>query len=173
MNRVVITGNLTRDPELRQTNSGTPVCSLRVACNTRRKDTPPRCPDPARLRIQVARVARRNREAVGPESRESTAVECGRDGQPIAAQLGGYAIHMEQVVETAGGAAADGSCIERLGRVRGARVGTGQTRAVGRRLVVVASSTQTARGRSTSDGAQETVGQERHRIRPPKLTRRP
>ncbi len=38
MNRVVITGNLTRDPELRSTNSGTPVCSLRVACNTRRKD---------------------------------------------------------------------------------------------------------------------------------------
>ncbi|MDQ3646993.1 MAG: single-stranded DNA-binding protein [Actinomycetota bacterium] len=38
MNRVVITGNLTRDPELRQTGSGTPVCSLRLACNTRRKD---------------------------------------------------------------------------------------------------------------------------------------
>lgn len=38
INRVVITGNLTRDPELRSTNSGTPVCSLRVACNTRRKD---------------------------------------------------------------------------------------------------------------------------------------
>ena len=39
MNRVVITGNLTRDPELRRTNNGTPVCSLRVACNTRRKDS--------------------------------------------------------------------------------------------------------------------------------------
>ncbi len=38
INRVVLTGNLTRDPELRSTNSGTPVCSLRVACNTRRKD---------------------------------------------------------------------------------------------------------------------------------------
>lgn len=38
VNRVVITGNLTRDPELRNTSSGTPVCSLRVACNTRRKD---------------------------------------------------------------------------------------------------------------------------------------
>ena len=38
MNRVVITGNLTRDPELRHTNSGTSVCSLRVATNTRRKD---------------------------------------------------------------------------------------------------------------------------------------
>ena len=38
LNRVVLTGNLTRDPELRTTPSGTSVCSLRVACNTRRKD---------------------------------------------------------------------------------------------------------------------------------------
>jgi single-strand DNA-binding protein len=38
INRVVITGNLTADPELRSTPSGTPVCSLRIACNTRRKD---------------------------------------------------------------------------------------------------------------------------------------
>jgi single-strand DNA-binding protein len=38
INRVVLTGNLTRDPELRSTNSGLPVCSLRVACNTRRKN---------------------------------------------------------------------------------------------------------------------------------------
>jgi len=38
INRVVITGNLTRDPELRSLPSGTSVCSLRIACNTRRKD---------------------------------------------------------------------------------------------------------------------------------------
>jgi len=38
INRVVLTGNLTRDPELRTTQSGTSVCSLRIACNTRRKD---------------------------------------------------------------------------------------------------------------------------------------
>jgi len=37
INRVVLTGNLTRDPELRSTPSGVSVCSLRVACNTRRK----------------------------------------------------------------------------------------------------------------------------------------
>ncbi len=37
INRVVLTGNLTRDPELRALSSGTSVCSLRVACNTRRK----------------------------------------------------------------------------------------------------------------------------------------
>src|SRR5919202_292707 len=38
INRVVLTGNLTRDPELRSTPSGMPVCSLRIASNTRRKD---------------------------------------------------------------------------------------------------------------------------------------
>jgi single-strand DNA-binding protein len=38
INRVVMTGNLTADPELRTTPSGTSVCSLRIACNTRRKD---------------------------------------------------------------------------------------------------------------------------------------
>jgi len=38
INRVVIVGNLTRDPELRSTPAGTPVCSLRLASNTRRRD---------------------------------------------------------------------------------------------------------------------------------------
>ena len=38
INRVTVTGNLTRDPELRSLNSGTSVCKLRVAVNTRRKD---------------------------------------------------------------------------------------------------------------------------------------
>ena len=38
INRVVLTGNLTRDPELRHLNTGTAVCSLRLAVNTRRKD---------------------------------------------------------------------------------------------------------------------------------------
>ena len=38
INRVVLTGNLTRDPELRSTPSGMSVCSLRIASNTRRKD---------------------------------------------------------------------------------------------------------------------------------------
>jgi single-strand DNA-binding protein len=38
INSVVITGNLTRDPELRHTESGTAVCELRVAVNGRRKN---------------------------------------------------------------------------------------------------------------------------------------
>jgi single-strand DNA-binding protein len=37
INRVIITGNLTRDPELRSTGGGTSVCSLRIACNGRRR----------------------------------------------------------------------------------------------------------------------------------------
>ena len=37
INRVIVTGNLTRDPELRSLQSGTAVCKLRVAVNTRRK----------------------------------------------------------------------------------------------------------------------------------------
>ena len=38
INRVVLVGNLTQDPELRHTPSGTAVCNLRLAVNTRRKD---------------------------------------------------------------------------------------------------------------------------------------
>jgi single-strand DNA-binding protein len=38
INRVILTANLTRDPELRSTGGGTSVCSLRVASNTRRKN---------------------------------------------------------------------------------------------------------------------------------------
>ena len=39
INRVVLTGNLTRDPELRSLQSGTSVCSLRIASNSRRRET--------------------------------------------------------------------------------------------------------------------------------------
>ena len=38
VNVVVITGNLTKDPELRSTTGGTSVCEMRVAVNSRRKD---------------------------------------------------------------------------------------------------------------------------------------
>ena len=38
INRVVLTGNLTADPELRWLPSGTAVCELRIASNTSRRD---------------------------------------------------------------------------------------------------------------------------------------
>jgi len=38
INRVVLVGRLTRDPELRALPSGTTVCSLRIACNELRRE---------------------------------------------------------------------------------------------------------------------------------------
>jgi len=38
INRVVLVGRLTRDPELRALPSGTSVCGLRIACNSSHKD---------------------------------------------------------------------------------------------------------------------------------------
>jgi single-strand DNA-binding protein len=38
VNRVVLVGRLTREPELRALPSGTSVCSLRIACNSSRRD---------------------------------------------------------------------------------------------------------------------------------------
>ena len=37
-NKVILVGNLGRDPELRYTPQGTPVCSFTLATNERRKD---------------------------------------------------------------------------------------------------------------------------------------
>lgn len=39
INRVVLTGNLTKDPELRSLQSGTQLCKMRIAVNSRRKDS--------------------------------------------------------------------------------------------------------------------------------------
>jgi single-strand DNA-binding protein len=39
INRVVITGNLTADPEMRSTSGGTSICRLRVAVNGSEKDS--------------------------------------------------------------------------------------------------------------------------------------
>lgn len=38
INRVTMSANLTRDPELRSLSSGTSVCNMRIASNTRRKN---------------------------------------------------------------------------------------------------------------------------------------
>jgi len=37
INNVTLTGNLTRDPDLRELESGTKVCNLRIAVNGRRR----------------------------------------------------------------------------------------------------------------------------------------
>lgn len=39
INRVVLTGNLTRQPQLRKSQAGTSVLPMRLACTTRKKDT--------------------------------------------------------------------------------------------------------------------------------------
>jgi len=39
MNKIMIIGNLTRDPELRTIPNGTPVCTFTVAVNRRRSDS--------------------------------------------------------------------------------------------------------------------------------------
>jgi single-strand DNA-binding protein len=39
INRVVLVGRLTRDPELRKLPSGSSVCGLRIACNSVRRDS--------------------------------------------------------------------------------------------------------------------------------------
>ena len=38
-NKVILIGNLTRDPELRYTPGGTPVCNFRLAVNSRYKQS--------------------------------------------------------------------------------------------------------------------------------------
>jgi single-strand DNA-binding protein len=38
INRAVLVGRLTRDPELRALPSGTSVCTLRIACNSSRRE---------------------------------------------------------------------------------------------------------------------------------------
>jgi len=38
INRVIITGNLTKDPDLKTLDSGFAICSLRIATNTRKKE---------------------------------------------------------------------------------------------------------------------------------------
>lgn len=38
INRVVLVGNLCKDPELKHTAGGTAVCNIRLAVNTRRKE---------------------------------------------------------------------------------------------------------------------------------------
>ena len=87
INRVVLVGNLTRDPELRHTPSGTAVCSLRLAVNTRRKDgaTGEWTEKPNYFDITVWGNQGENCAqylAQGPAGRRSTAGSSGASGRP-------------------------------------------------------------------------------------------
>ena len=61
INRVVLTGNLTRDPELRSLPSGMSVCCCAIASNTRRKDGHGRVGGQAEL-LRRDRLGRPGRE---------------------------------------------------------------------------------------------------------------
>jgi single-strand DNA-binding protein len=74
INRVVLVGNLTRDPELRSTAAGTSVCRLRIACNTswRNKETGERDERPNYFDVSV----------FGPSG--EACARCLAKGRPIA-----------------------------------------------------------------------------------------
>jgi single-strand DNA-binding protein len=56
MNKLFITGNLTRDPELRSTRDGTPVCTFTVAVNRRQKSAEAGKPDADFFRVTAWRA---------------------------------------------------------------------------------------------------------------------
>ena len=90
INRVVLVGNLTRDPEVRQTPSGTPVCSLRIAVNTRRARRSGQWTDKPnyfeRLRLRQPGGELRAVPVEGPPGRRSTAAWTGASGRPRTAR---------------------------------------------------------------------------------------
>lgn len=55
MNKTFIIGNLTRDPELRSTRDGTPVCSFTVAVNRRNRTAQAGQPDADYFRVTAWR----------------------------------------------------------------------------------------------------------------------
>lgn len=55
MNKLFIVGNLTRDPEMRSTRDGIPVCSFTVAVNRRNKGAQARQPDADFFRVTAWR----------------------------------------------------------------------------------------------------------------------
>jgi small subunit ribosomal protein S18 len=85
INRVVLVGNLTRDPELRHTPSGTPSARCGSRCNTRRKDESGPVDGQAellrhhRLGVNRARTARSTSRRDVPS--RSTAASSGASGR--------------------------------------------------------------------------------------------
>lgn len=59
MNKCMIIGNLTRDPELRQTDTGIPVCTITVAVN-RKKSANNKQPEADYFRVTAWRVLGEN-----------------------------------------------------------------------------------------------------------------
>ena len=68
LNHIIVMGRLTRDPELRRTQAGTPVASFSIACDRDFKDKANggrRCPWPAgRFRSEFRGALRRWQLAV-------------------------------------------------------------------------------------------------------------
>ena len=60
MNRIFIIGNLTRDPELRVTQQGTPVCTFTVAVNRRQQGAEAGQPDADFFRVTAWRKTAEN-----------------------------------------------------------------------------------------------------------------
>lgn len=56
MQKIFIIGNLTRDPELRSTRDGTPVCTFTVAVNRRQKSAEAGKPDADFFRVTAWRA---------------------------------------------------------------------------------------------------------------------
>lgn len=60
MNKIFIIGNLTRDPDLRSTQSGVPVCTFTVAVNRRQKSGDPDQPEADFFRVTTWRQLAEN-----------------------------------------------------------------------------------------------------------------
>lgn len=92
MNKIILIGNLTRDPELRTTSSGISVCDLNIAVNRRRsKSAEAGQPDADFFRVSVWREQGENcakylskGRKVGVTGWVTARAYMGNDGQPRA-----------------------------------------------------------------------------------------
>ena len=138
INRVVLVGNLTRDPELRHTPSGMAVCSLRIAVNTRRKDATGRVDREAEL-LRHHRLGQPGRELCavpleGPARRRSTAASSGASGTRRTAPSARRSRSIADTVQFLGGRDGGGERARRRQPVRpGRRGGRLRRRLPGRR----------------------------------------
>ena len=159
INRVVLVGNLTRDPELRHTPSGTPVCSLRLAVNTRRKDESGQWTDkPNYFDITVWGQQGENCAQYLSKGRP-VAIDGRLEWREWEAQDGSKRQAVEVVAESVQflGSRQDGESVVRAGR-RDRRL-----RRRRRRLPDLTRPTTTFRSRSDTNGTEETATTSPHR----------